>query len=74
MSAEMTLPSSSNDRLMFWASVRVKPVAGYRRETYTSIKPAKAANSFEHITSSCQLLCAAAQSLGTARKGLSWPV
>ena len=30
MSAEMTLPSSSNDRLMFWASVRVKPVAGYR--------------------------------------------
>ena len=25
MSAVMTLPSSSRERLMFWASVRVKP-------------------------------------------------
>ena len=41
MSAEMTLPSSSSDRLMFWASVRVKPAAEWRCETHSLIESAR---------------------------------
>ena len=42
MSAEMTLPSSSSDRLMFWASVRVKPGAEHRHKAYRLAQPVRA--------------------------------